>query len=134
MLFTGLREGDVEKISKILTENGIPHKTGVDPSFMEDPGSVKGRSSTKINHEHFMLDVEIHDLEKLPDNVKSKLPQYGLYYQAEDPDFSDEPTHHADGTPKPPKAPKKENKFVQYIMGALAIIWIMMVIKNNVDI
>ena len=135
MLFTGLRESDIKSIELIFNKYSIPFKAGIDPSMLSDhsnemKNNLRHRSPPKIHHDYFLLDVEIHDLEQLPLEEKNKLSNFGLHYQLEEPDFDLHPEEEARIQEK--IAPKKKG-VVGYIMAALALVWVMMMIKNSVS-
>lgn len=123
MITQGLSYHEITLITKILDEYQV--KYHVDAAGGEEAVKLKGGRG---DASFYQIEIPSGEFEKLPENMKAKLENYGIYPEMEEPDFSE------DYTPKKstvdPEKIKSSAKMVERIFIVAMITGVLLFIKK----
>lgn len=117
MITVGLSQHEINLITKVLDEHKAEYHVDAAGGSAENVKASGKRGDTSF----YQIEIPHAEYEKLPASAKSKLENYGIYPEMEEPDFSDEPSKETYKSSDATKVRKNFKKVERVILLAFAV-------------
>lgn len=108
MLFTGLNENEIAKITKILDECKVSYQVSSNEQVLErisqmteEEQDMFRKQSRRSGHALMQIEIELSEFSKIPFQMKDRLHGLGIYEEVESPFTEEDFKSMEKETPKP---------------------------------